>query len=256
MPDNSEIVQQDPWGLLKKFTDARIALGRTGVSIPAYENLQFKMAHAFARDAIYTKMNLELLSAGLQKLNHPFIQIHSRAQNREQYLQRPDLGKILDEASVQKIKEETDNTSCDICINIADGLSATAVNLHSLFLLNELLPSLIGSGLSVSPICLIEQGRVAISDETGGYFKAKISLMLIGERPGLSSPDSLGAYITYHPQKGNTDAMRNCISNIRPKGLVYPLAAEKIIYIIKESIRLQISGVALKDLTNLLPPSQ
>ncbi len=255
MADKNDIIHPDPWGLLKKFTDARIALGRTGVSVPVHENLRFKMAHAFARDAIYTKMNKERLLEGLQVLNHPVIFLHSMAQSREQYLQRPDLGKILNEESMIKLGEEAGNSSYDICINIADGLSATAVNVHSIPLLNKLLPLLISAGFSVAPICLVEQGRVAIGDETGYGFQAKLSLMLIGERPGLSSPDSLGAYITYHPQKSNTDAMRNCISNIRPKGLIYSMAADKILYLIKESIRLQLSGVALKDMTDLLPPA-
>ena len=254
MTERNEIAKHDPWELLKKFTDARIALGRTGVSIPVKENLQFKMAHAFARDAIYTKMNLDSLARWLDHLHYPFCFLHSRAENREQYLQRPDLGRILSVDSFSKLQEASGNKPYDLCINIADGLSATAVNLHSIALLTELLPLLKDAGFSISPVCLIEQGRVAIGDETGSYFQAKLSLILIGERPGLSSPDSLGAYITYHPQKGNTDAMRNCVSNIRPKGLSYSAAADKIVYLIKESIRLRISGVVLKDMTALLPP--
>lgn len=250
----NEITKHDPWELLKKFTDARIALGRTGVSIPVKENLQFKMAHAFARDAIYTKMDMDALARGMDHLHHPFCLLHSRAQNRQQYLQRPDLGRILSADSFSKMQEVPENNTYDICINIADGLSAAAVNLHSIAILTELVPLLKDSGFSISPVCLIEQGRVAIGDETGSYFKAKLSLILIGERPGLSSPDSLGAYITYQPMKGNTDAMRNCVSNIRPQGLSYNAAADKIVYLIKESIRLQISGVALKDMTALVPP--
>jgi ethanolamine ammonia-lyase small subunit len=253
MPDKNEIAKHDPWELLKKFTDARIALGRTGVSIPVKENLQFKMAHAFARDAIYTKMDKDALAEGMHQLNHPFYFLHSMAQSREQYLQRPDLGRIPGEDVFFKMKEELGDKAYDICINIADGLSATAVNLHSIALLTALLPLIKGLGFTIAPVCLIEQGRVAIGDETGSFFQAKISLMLIGERPGLSSPDSLGAYITYHPQKGNTDAMRNCVSNIRPKGLSYNVAADKIVFLIKESIRLRVSGVALKDMTGLLP---
>ncbi len=254
MPDKNEIARQDPWEMLKKFTDARIALGRTGVSIPVKENLQFKMAHAFARDAIYTKMDMDALARGMDHLDHPYCFLHSRAENREQYLQRPDLGRMLSADGFSTMEEASGDKSYDICINIADGLSATAVNLHSIALLHEILPLLKATGFSVSPVCLIEQGRVAIGDETGSYFQAKLSIILIGERPGLSSPDSLGVYITYHPQKGNTDAMRNCVSNIRPKGLSYSAAADKIVYLIKESIRLQISGVALKDLTAIPPP--
>ncbi len=244
----------DPWIALKTFTAARIALGRTGVSIPAKENLSFKLAHAFARDAVYTTMNRTLLADGLAEMKIPFLLLHSRAKDRGQYLQRPDLGRRLNEESLSVLSQHTG--SFDICINIADGLSATAINEHAIPLLSLLIPRCIAGGFSVAPLCIIEQGRVAISDETGQVLGAKLSIILIGERPGLSSPDSLGVYLTYHPKVGNTDHQRNCISNIGPKGLPFPLAAEKILYLINESIRLQLSGIGLKDLSGLLKDRQ
>ena len=240
----------DPWAALRKFTAARIALGRTGVSLPLRENLSFKLAHAFARDAVYTRLDALELITTLQKLNHPYLHVHSQAINREQYLQRPDLGRKLDEASFAALALQAG--SYDICINIADGLSATAIHHHAIPLLTLLIPRIISSGFSIAPVCIVEQGRVAISDETGHCLKAKLSIILIGERPGLSSPDSLGVYLTYHPAPGNNDAQRNCISNIRTEGLSYPSATEKILYLINESIRLKLSGVGLKDLSGLL----
>jgi ethanolamine ammonia-lyase small subunit len=246
------IIQPDPWELLRHFTAARIALGRTGVSIPVSRNLECKMAHAFARDAIYTPLAKDVLAAGTQTLQLPYVLLHSRAADRQQYLQRPDLGRRLDEQSVEKLTPGQNKNGYDICISVTDGLSATAVNRHALPLLHALLPLFKEAGFSIAPVCIIEQGRVAISDETGSLLGAKLSLILIGERPGLSSPDSLGAYLTYSPATGNTDAMRNCISNIRPDGLLFEPAAEKISYFVRASLQLRLSGVQLKDHSNLL----
>ncbi len=244
-----QLPDQDPWRGLRQFTNARIALGRTGVSIPTHENLQFKMAHAFARDAVFARMDLDELQKGVEKL-HPTLLLQSKAADRHQYLQRPDFGRKLNDASAGQVR------SCkgeyDLCINVADGLSATAVNRHAVALMAILIPKLKDAGYRLSPVCLIEQGRVAISDETGSAMGAKISLILIGERPGLSSPDSLGVYLTYGPAPGNTDEKRNCISNIGPNGLHYEAAADKIIYLIAASMRLQLSGVQLKDNSGLL----
>lgn len=206
------------------------------------------MAHAFARDAIYTVFEKDKLASGIKELGHRCLLLHSKAVNRQQYLQRPDLGRRLDDVSIEKLRIEQSDKKYQVCISIADGLSATAVNHHVLPLLEQLFPFLHAANITVAPICIVEQGRVAISDETGGYIGAELSLILIGERPGMSSPDSLGAYITYQPDQANTDAMRNCVSNIRPGGLSYIQGAEKIIYLIKESLRLRLSGVKLKDL--------
>ena len=244
-------IQNDPWFALRKFTQARIALGKTGVCIPVHENLQFKMAHAFARDAVYTKLDKENLVGGFQNLGLPFLLLHSKASDRKEYLQRPDLGRRLNEGSLEILLKGRNTSAYDICIIIADGLSATAVNHHALPLLQQLLPLIENNKLSIAPICLIEQGRVAISDETGNILRAKISIIILGERPGLSSPDSLGVYLTYKPVIGNTDESRNCISNIRTEGLAYKTAAEKIVYLIIESMRLKISGIQLKESNRL-----
>lgn len=240
----------DPWSALKKFTAARIALGRTGVSIPVRENLKFKLAHAFARDAVHTNLDMDSLVKSMNGLQFPFVLLHSKATDRAQYLQRPDLGRQLNNESFSTLSQQSG--SYDICISMADGLSAMAINEHAVPLLSLLIPRFIAGGFSIAPICIIEQGRVAISDETGSALGAKLSVILIGERPGLSSPDSLGVYLTYHPLVGNTDHQRNCISNIGPRGLAFEEAAEKIYYLVSESIRLKLSGTELKDLSRML----
>jgi ethanolamine ammonia-lyase small subunit len=238
---------QDQWGLLKTFTDARIALGRTGVSMPNKESLSFKMAHANARDAVHEKMDTYFLINQLRSLNHAIIQLQSQASDRAQYLLRPDLGRKLDKVSISKINEEIHQEKFDICIIISDGLSATAIHKNVSLFLHALFPLLQQLSYKLSPIFLVEQGRVAISDEIGSISNSKLSIILIGERPGLSSPDSLGIYLTYEPKVGNTDAMRNCISNIREKGLSYSDAAHKLTLLINEAFHIQMSGVALKD---------
>jgi ethanolamine ammonia-lyase small subunit len=231
---------QDPWWGLRKFTNARIALGRVGVSVPTGESLAFSLAHAFARDAVFERLEVEGCRLEISRLHHCVV-LHSRAVDRSQYLQRPDLGRRLNDES----KEELGTLAghYDICINVADGLSATAVNNHAVPLLKLLIPAMKQAGWSLTPVCIIEQGRVAISDETGAILNAKLSIILIGERPGLSSPDSLGVYFTYGPAIGNTDERRNCISNINANGLSYEEAAAKIMELVKESMRLQLSGV-------------
>jgi ethanolamine ammonia-lyase small subunit len=240
---------QDPWIGLRKYTNARIALGRAGVSVPTSESLQFTLAHAFARDAVFDKFRIPDCELRIEKL-HPCLVLHSRVADRQEYLQRPDLGRRLNEDSLTELK--TLAGVYDVCINVADGLSATAVNSHAVPLLDNLIPRMKDAGWSLAPICIIEQGRVAISDETGSVLGAKLSLILIGERPGLSSPDSLGAYLTYGPAIGNTDEKRNCISNINANGLSYAAAADKIMYLVSESLRLKLSGVKLKDNSGLL----
>ncbi|MGG9964468.1 ethanolamine ammonia-lyase subunit EutC [Ferruginibacter sp. SUN106] len=240
----------DSWQSLKKFTAARIALGSTGVAIPLKELLQFRLAHAHARDAVFSQLNKDVLAEGLKQLQLPFTVLHSKAQNRNEYLQQPGFGRKLNHLSAQQLQHT--GTACDIAIIIADGLSATAVNNHALPLLQLLIPLLKQSKFLLAPVNIAEQARVAIGDEVGVLCKAKFSIILIGERPGLSSPDSMGAYLTYAPAVGLTDESRNCISNIRPQGMNYTIAAEKIYYLIKEAFRLQYSGVALKDNAGLL----
>ena len=240
----------DAWRSLRQFTAARIALGSTGVAIPLKEVLQFRLAHAHARDAVYSQLNENNLITGLQQMKLPFYLLHSKAQNREVYLQHPGWGRQLNEATAQQFRDV--DAGADIAVIIADGLSATAVNDHALPLLQLLFPLLQQSNFSLAPVSIVQQARVAIGDEVGTLLKAKFTVVLIGERPGLSSPDSMGAYLTYNPAIGLTDESRNCISNIRPEGLGYKTAAEKIYYLIKEAFRLQLSGVMLKDNAGLL----
>jgi ethanolamine ammonia-lyase small subunit len=247
MSNEIENKEQEQWSLLKAFTDARIALGRTGVSMPNKESLSFKMAHANARDAVHEKMDKYLLIEQLESLNHPIVHLHSQAIDRAQYLLRPDLGRKLNTVSIEKIKAEIQLENYDLSIIISDGLSATAVHKNIFPFMQALFPLLQQNNFTVAPFFLVEQARVAISDEIGVLSHSKLSIILLGERPGLSSPDSLGAYLTYDPKVGNTDAQRNCISNIREKGLSYQDAANKLILLIKESIRLKLSGVSLKD---------
>jgi ethanolamine ammonia-lyase small subunit len=244
---------QDPWWGLRKFTNARIALGRVGVSVPTSESLAFSLAHAFARDAVYERLDIEGCRLEISRI-HQCVVLHSKANDRSIYLQRPDLGRRLNDESLADLKTLSGNY--EICINVADGLSANAVNKHAVPLLRLLIPAMKEAGWSLAPVCIIEQGRVAISDETGSTLNAKLSIILIGERPGLSSPDSLGVYLTYGPAIGNTDERRNCISNINANGLGYEDASAKIMFLVSESLRLQLSGIMLNDSGGMLDNSR
>jgi ethanolamine ammonia-lyase small subunit len=241
----------DPWAALRRFTAARIALGRSGTSVPLREALAFRLAHAHARDAVYSALEVEPLLTGLAELKASSAQVCSRAKHRQDYLQRPDWGRRLAEESGASLPELVPE-GCDVVIVLADGLSAMAVNDHALPLLRLLMPQIREAGLRIGPVVLAEQARVALGDEVGQLLRARLVLVLIGERPGLSSPNSLGAYLTYKPKLGLTDEARNCVSNIRPEGLAYPTAAAKLFYLISEAIRRQLSGVGLKDESDLL----
>ena len=238
---------------LRVLTPARVALGRTGVSLQTRDLLDFQLAHAQARDAVHAHLNSAALAAEIESGIRPeVLRLHSAAANRAQYLQRPDLGRRLNEASRALLAEQpTDEV--DLAVVIADGLSALAVERHAVPLLTELTPSL--EGRRLAPICIVEQGRVAIADQIGEALHAKISIILIGERPGLSSPDSLGAYITWDPHPGRTDAERNCISNIRAEGLSYAQAAAQLAFYLNEARRRRLTGVALKEEAHLLKES-
>jgi len=248
---SKHIIQQDAWHSLKVFTNARIALGKTGTAIPLKEVLQFKLAFAHARDAVYSVLDNKDLSSRLAFFQLPIYFLESEANNRTVYLQRPDLGKLLNDHSKKQILN-TDHLHYDIAIILADGLSATAINNHAIPVLQLLVPMLQQLQYAISTIVVVQNARVAISDEVGSLLNAKLSLVLIGERPGLTSPDSMGAYLTFNPTPGLTDESRNCISNIRPEGLQYKPATEKILYLIQESLRLKLSGVNLKDNKKLL----
>ncbi len=244
----------DPWHELRRHTAARIALGRTGASLPTQEWLRFGVAHALARDAVHTALEVDALSAKLASHGFESLQVHSAAPDRATYLRRPDLGRRLDARSAALLQAQqasasdmTADTAPDVVMVLADGLSARAVNEHALPLLLELRPRLEAAGLNFYRTVLALQARVALGDETGALLRARAVLVLIGERPGLSSPDSLGAYLTWAPQPGRSDAERNCVSNIRPEGLGFAQAAHKIAWLLTAARRLGSTGVALKD---------
>ena len=245
----NDLQPTDPLSPLREFTAARIAIGRVGASIPLKQSLQFNLAHAHARDAVYSTLDVDGLFATLKIFDLPLLHVHSKAQTRHKYLKRPDLGRQLDADSAQNL---TGYAGYDVAIIIADGLSAAAVNQNAFGLLNLLIPKLSAAKLSIAPVCLVEQGRVAIGDDIAHGLNARFSIVLIGERPGLSAADSMGAYLTYNPRPGLTDESRNCVSNIRPHGLKYKPAAEKIFYLVNEAFKRKLSGVGLKDNEGLI----
>ncbi|MDR6165589.1 ethanolamine ammonia-lyase subunit EutC [Pseudomonas fluorescens] len=240
---------QNPWLELRRLTPARIALGRTGTSLPTRAQLDFQFAHAQARDAVHLAFDHAEISSQLSERGRETLLLHSAAPDRDSYLQRPDLGRKLNDESAQALRDyaSAHPGGVDLVIVVADGLSALAVHRHTLPFLTRLEEQMSGDGWSVAPVVLVEQGRVAIGDEIGQLLGAKMLVMLIGERPGLSSPDSLGLYFTYAPKVGLTDAYRNCISNVRLEGLSYGMAAHRLLYLMREACRRQLSGVNLKD---------
>ncbi len=237
--------QPDPWAELRQHTPARIALGRAGGSLPTAEVLRFAAAHAMARDAVHVALDVAALSETLRAHGFAPLVVQSRAPTREAYLRRPDWGRRLDEASVNQL-QSFGGIEPDLAIVIGDGLSATAAQQHALPLLLALRSALAGT-LTWAPVVIATQTRVALADEVGALLHARAVLILLGERPGLSSPDSLGAYLTYAPKVGCTDAERNCVSNIRPEGLGYDAAARRIAWLLREALRRQLTGVGLKD---------
>lgn len=246
----SSPVTANPWQALRQLTSARVALGHAGGSLPTKAHLDFQLAHAAARDAVHQALQPAPLLEQIQALGLTCLQLHSAAADRQTYLQRPDLGRQLDPRSAQCLEDHRQSqpsVARSIALVIADGLSALAVERHALPLLRLLHESITAEGWPLAPITLVEQGRVAIADEIGQRLQAQMSIILLGERPGLSSPDSLGLYFTYKPEVGRTDAQRNCISNIRLEGLSYPLAAHRLLHLMRAAERRQLSGVNLKD---------
>lgn len=239
--------QPDPWAFLQNHTSARIARGRTGHSLPTRALLDFQLDHARARDAVYSALEADELLQKLEAIHQPVLRLCSQAADRSQYLQRPDLGRKLATQNRSGLQDLTGLKGFDLCLVIADGLSATAINRHAVPVAARLADEVRKLGWSLAPICLVEQGRVAIGDEIAHTLNAETVLVLIGERPGLTSPDSLGAYLTFQPEPGLTDESRNCISNIRPEGLPYEAAVQKLCYLLTEMKNRRISGVALKD---------
>jgi ethanolamine ammonia-lyase small subunit len=246
---------------LQRYTPARVSLGHVGPAIPMREQLRFQLDHALARDAVHAQLNVTSILQGLQERQMECLALHSAVagepgHNRQLYLRRPDLGRILHHDSRALLIQSSSEAvrKPDVIFVIADGLSALAVERHALPLLDALMdrttPPLPESQWCIGPVTVVSQGRVAIGDEIGDLLNAKLSIVLIGERPGLSAFDSLGVYITWNPHPGRTDAERNCISNIRQEGLSYADAAQRIAFYMEGAKRLQATGVALKEDTS------
>jgi ethanolamine ammonia-lyase small subunit len=232
---------------LRSFTPARVALGRSGASLPTKPLLDFTLAHARARDAVHAAFDAPGLVAGISALGLAVSEVRSRAADRGDYLRRPDLGRQLDAGSASALAHGATKPR-QLAIVIGDGLSAAAVHVHAVALVKSLLPLLAADhGVAIDHVVVASGARVALGDEIGAILGARMVVMLIGERPGLSAPDSLGAYLTFAPKPGLTDAERNCVSNIHQAGLSYDEAAFKIAWLVREGLAREVTGVALKD---------
>jgi ethanolamine ammonia-lyase small subunit len=231
---------------LRDLTPARVGLGRAGASLPTKALLAFTLDHARARDAVHAAFDISGLISGLDDLGLAAFEVSSRAGNRKDYLARPDLGRMLDPASQQLLAGRNDGP-CQLAIVIGDGLSPIAVNAHSIELVRCLMARLAEEGIEIGHVMVASGARVALGDEIGAILGARMMIMLIGERPGLSAPDSLGAYLTFGPKLGLTDEKRNCVSNIHASGLGYDEAAFRIAWLVREGLARKITGVALKD---------
>ncbi len=245
------MISEDPWVALRRFTEARIGLGRSGAGMPTSEVLKFSMAHAQARDAVKTPIDWSPIEAGLHELGLRTLRVDSAAGDRDTYLRRPDLGRRLS-PEARQVLAGLAPSSADLVIMVGDGLSSTAVAANAVATIAALLPYATKNNWKLSPVGLATQARVALADDVGELLKARAVVMLIGERPGLSSPDSLGAYLTWEPRVGRKDGERNCISNIRTGGLSADEAAFKIVWLLREAFRRRLTGVSLKDESNYM----
>src|SRR5882724_4768811 len=231
---------------LRDLTPARVGLGRSGASMPTKALLEFTLDHARARDAVHAAFDVPAMISGLGDLGLEAFDVASRVRNRKDYLRRPDLGRTLDPDSAQRLASRA-GSPCQLAIVLGDGLSPTAVHAHAIELLRSLIGRLAAERIEIGHAVVASGARVALGDEIGAILGAGMIVMLIGERPGLSAPDSLGAYLTFAPRVGLTDAMRNCVSNIHGAGLSYDEAAFKIAWLVREGLSRQVTGVALKD---------
>jgi ethanolamine ammonia-lyase small subunit len=240
---------------LRELTPARVGLGRVGASTPTKEWLKFALDHARARDAVHAAFDVPAITSGLDDLGLETSEVKSQAVSRKDYLRRPDLGRTLDQAS-RDLLANRKRGSCPLAIVMGDGLSPRAVERHAIQLVRSLLPRLAADGIEVGYGVVASGARVALGDEIGAALGARMVVVLIGERPGLSAPDSLGAYLTFAPRPGRSDAERNCVSNIHGAGLGYAEAASRIAWLIREGLVRQLTGVALKDESGGQTPSQ
>lgn len=232
---------------LQRVTSARIGLPRAGASIATREMLQFDLDHARARDAVHLPLDVAALDAALRQLGLEALAVNSAAGDRTRYLQRPDLGRRLDDISRDRVQAASGEGAPDLALVVGDGLSARAIHENAVPLLAALLPLVKARGWRTAPLVVAEQARVALADEIGELFSARLAVILIGERPGLSAADSLGIYLTYAPRRGCTDAQRNCISNVRAGGLDCSEAATLLDNLIASAFAKGLSGVELKD---------
>ena len=253
---------ENPWTALAGLTPARVALGRAGASLPTREVLRLALDHARARDAVRLPFDADGVAREIEALGLATLTVTSQAADRATYLRRPDLGRRLDGESRRRLAE-TGAPSGPVLLVVADGLSSAAVHAHATAVIAALAPRLAEAGLGDGPVVLAREARVAIGDEIGAIAGAELVILLVGERPGLSSPDSLGAYLTFAPRVGRLDAERNCVSNIRAAGLPPEAAAHRIAWLAAEALKRRLSGVALKDesppftpaVTRKAPPS-
>ena len=244
---DTSAITESAWNEWRGVTPARLALGRAGAGMPTDEVLRFGWAHAMARDAIHAALDVQKLEQALRAWT--VAHVHSRAPDRTAYLRRPDLGRMIDPEDIARLRAEP-LVRTDVCIVIGDGLSSLAIERHAAPLLAALKP-LLADELRQAPVVIATQARVALADEIGELLQTKLTIMLIGERPGLSSPDSLGIYITHAPFRARSDAGRNCISNVRPEGLSYNAAAFKLAWLVREALARQLTGIELKDESDL-----
>ncbi|MET4196046.1 ethanolamine ammonia-lyase subunit EutC [Bradyrhizobium sp. LA6.12] len=232
---------------LRSLTPARVALGRSGASVPTRALLDFTLDHARARDAVHAVFDAPRLVADLRALGLIVTEVRSQAVERRDYLRRPDLGRQLDAGSAELLARSAAEP-CQLAVVIGDGLSAAAVHAHAVALVSHLLPLLAeGDDVAIGHVVVASGARVALGDEIGAVLGARMVVTLIGERPGLSAPDSLGAYLTFAPKPGRTDAERNCVSNVHKAGLSHDEAAFKIAWLVREGLAREATGVALKD---------
>jgi ethanolamine ammonia-lyase small subunit len=234
-----------PWAALRRFTTARVALGRAGNGLPTAAHLDFQQAHAQARDAVWSALDMPALLAALAGVvpAWPPVVVRSAVADRRTYLMRPDLGRRLAEGEAAKLPRAPGS----VAFLLADGLCALGVQVHAPAVLARIAAGLPAIGLEAGPVVVAGQGRVALGDVVGEAIGAAAVVVLIGERPGLSAMDSMGLYLTWAPRQGRSDAERNCISNIRPAGLSYDAAAGKALWLLRAARAMGATGVALKD---------